>query len=252
MVNAPSLSELECFAGRRSEFATTHWSVVLAAREAPDTRATTALETLCRTYWYPLYAFVRRQGHAPEDAQDLTQGFFARLLEKDYLTAVNPDKGRFRSFLLAAIKHFLADERDKATAQKRGGGRTVISLDARTAEERYRLEPAHDASPDRLFERRWALSLLSAVFDRLEKDYVAAGKGELFQVVQGFLSPDSGEADYASAARQLGMNEGAVRMAVHRLRRRYADLFREEVAHTVAGPGEVEDEMRHLRRILSE
>ena len=232
-------------------FRTTHWSVVLAARAGADTRATAALETLCRTYWYPLYAFVRLQGYAAEDAQDLTQGFFARLLAKDYLAAVDPAKGRFRSFLLAAIKHFLADERDKATALKRGGGQPLISLDAQQAEERYRLEPTHDWTPDKLFERRWALSLLSAVFERLEQDYAAAGKGELFQVGQRFLSPESGEADYPAAARQLDMNEGAVRMAVHRLRRRYAELFRAEVANTVADPGEIEDEMRHLRGILS-
>jgi DNA-directed RNA polymerase specialized sigma24 family protein len=249
----PSLDDTSPLAMAASAtFQTTHWSVVLAAGAGTDTRATAALETLCRAYWYPLYAFVRRRGYAPEDAQDLTQGFFARLLEEDYLTAVDPAKGRFRSFLLAAIKHFLADERDKATAQKRGGGQPMISLDARQAEDRYRLEPAHDSSPDKLFERRWALSLLSVVFERLEKDYAAAGKHELFQVVQRFLSPDSDEADYPTAARQLDMNEGAVRMAVHRLRRRYAALFREEVAITVAHPGEIEDEMRHLRRILSE
>jgi DNA-directed RNA polymerase specialized sigma24 family protein len=233
-------------------FNTTHWSVVLAAQGGQDTEALTALEILCRAYWYPLYAFARRQGHSPEDAQDLTQGFFARLVERNYLTAVNPAKGRFRSFLLAAIKHFLADERDKASAQKRGGGRPLISLDAQQAEASYRLEPTHDLSPDKLFERRWALSLLSVVFVRLERDYVAVGKRELFEVVQRFLSPGPDAADYGAAARKLNMNEGAVRMAVSRLRRRYAGLFREEVAHTVADPGEIEDEMRQLRRILSE
>ena len=232
-------------------FHTTHWSVVLAARDKQDQQASDALETLCRTYWYPLYAFVRRQGHAPHDAQDLTQGFFARLLEKNYLAAVEQRKGRFRSFLLAAIKHFLADQRDRAAAQKRGGGQPLISLEAETAEEKYRLDPAHELTPDKLFERRWALSLLSAVFQRLEKEHAAAGKRERFQVVQRFLSPDSGEPDYSAAARQLDMNEGAVRMAVSRLRRRYAELFRDEVANTVADPREIEDEMHHLRRILS-
>lgn len=232
-------------------FTTTHWSVVLAARGSPDTGTTAALETLCRTYRYPLYAFVRRQGYGPEDAEDLTQGFFARLLEKDYLGAVNPGKGRFRSFLLAAIRHFLADERDKATAQKRGGGRPLISLDAGQAEERYCLEPSHDWAPDKLFERRWASSLLTSVFDRLADVYAQAGKGELFQVLQEFLAPDVGTTDYASAASRLNMSEGAVRMAVSRLRRRYGELFREEVTHTVADPGEIEDEMRYLHRILS-
>jgi RNA polymerase sigma-70 factor (ECF subfamily) len=153
--------------------------------------------------------------------------------------------------LLAAIKHFLADEREKAIAQKRGGGQPVIPLDAQPAEGRYQLEPAHEASPDKLFERRWALSLLAAVFARLEREYAAAEKRELFQVVQPFLSPDSDETDYTTAARQLHLNEGAVRMAVPRLRRRYAELFREEVANTIADPGEIEDEMRYLRRILS-
>jgi len=233
-------------------FRTTHWSVVLAARTGADSRATAALETLCRAYWYPLYAFVRRQGYAPEDAQDLTQGFFARLLEKEYLTAVNPAKGRFRSFLLAALKHFLADARDRSRAQKRGDGRSPVSLDAQAAEARFRLEPAHELTPEKLFERRWALSLLGEVFDQLARDYAGADKGELLQVLQDYLAPGDADADYAEAARQLNMNGGAVRMAVHRLRQRYGELFREEVAHTVADPAEIEDEMRHLLEVLSD
>jgi DNA-directed RNA polymerase specialized sigma24 family protein len=233
-------------------FPATHWSVVLAARAGQDTQAAIALENLCRAYWYPLYAFLRRQGYDAADAQDLTQGFFARLLEKDYLADVDRRKGKFRSFLLAAIKHFLADERDKASALKRGGGQIPISLDAQAAEDRFRLEPAHEMTPEKLFERRWALSLVGKAFDRLAQFYAAAGKEKLFQGVQQFLSPDCADANYSETARQLNLNEGAVRMAVHRLRRRYGELFREEVAHTVADPGEIEDEMQHLRRILSE
>jgi DNA-directed RNA polymerase specialized sigma24 family protein len=234
------------------QFRTTHWSVVLCAKNRDSPESEQAMATLCETYWYPLYAYVRRQGDNPHDAQDLTQSFFARLLEKDYLADLDRAKGKFRSFLLAALKHFLADERDKAFAQKRGGGHTLISLDAREAEERYQLEPAHDLTPEKLFERRWALSLLFAVFDRLAKDYAETGKGELFQVIQEFLAPDSGKMDYACAARQLNMKEGTVRMAVHRLRRRYGTLFRQEVAHTVANESEIEDEMNQLRKILSE
>jgi RNA polymerase sigma-70 factor (ECF subfamily) len=225
---------------------------VLETGRGHDAQATEALQTLCQTYWYPLYAFLRRFGYTPEDAEDLTQGFFARLLEKDYLSEVAPRKGRFRSFLLAAIKHFIADERDKAHAQKRGGGKPLVSLDARAADARYDLEDTHDLPPDKLFERRWALSLLAVVFERLAKDYAEAGKDELFQVLQSFLAPDAEMTDYVSAAHRLHMNESAVRMAVSRLRRRYANLFREEVAQTVADPGEIEDEMRWLRRILSD
>jgi len=233
-------------------FPVTHWSVVLAARAGQDTQAATALENLCRAYWDPLYAFIRRRGYDAPDAQDLTQGFFARLLEKDYLADVDRRKGRFRSFLLAAIKHFLADERDKAKTQKRGGGQVPISLDAQAAEDRFRLEPAHELTPEKLFERRWALSLLGKVFDRLAQDYAAADKKELFAELQEFLAPGAEAGSYALPAQRLNMTEGAVRMAVHRLRQRYGELFREEVAHTVADPNETEDEMRHLFRVLSD
>ena len=233
-------------------FPATHWSVILAARAGQDTQAAIALENLCRAYWYPLYAFVRRQGYDTPDAQDLTQGFFARLLEKDYLADVDRRKGRFRSFLVAAIKHFLADERDKASALKRGGGQVPISLDAQAAEDRFRLEPAHELTPEKLFERLWALSLLRRVFGRLAQDYAEADKKELFAELQEFLAPGAEAASYALLARRLNMNEGAVRMAVHRLRQRYGQLFREEVAHTVADPNEIEEEMRHLLRVLSD
>jgi DNA-directed RNA polymerase specialized sigma24 family protein len=233
-------------------FATTHWSVVLAAGKSADAEASAALEQLCRTYWYPLYAFVRRQGFDAPDAQDLTQGFFARLLEKDYLTDVDRRKGTFRSFLLAAIKHFVADEHDKATAFKRGGGQVPISLDAQAAEDCFRLEPAHELTPEKLFERRWALSLLGKVFDRLAQDYAQAGKKELFAELQEYLAPGAEAASYALPAQRLNMSEGAVRMAVHRLRQRYGQLFREEVANTVSDPNEIEAEMRHLLKVLSD
>jgi len=233
-------------------FPVTHWSVILAARAGQDTQAATALENLCRAYWYPLYAFIRRQGYDPHDAQDLTQGFFARLLEKDYLADVDRRKGRFRSFLVAAIKHFLADERDKASALKRGGGQVPISLDAQAAEDCFRLEPAHELTPEKLFERLWALSLLGKVFDRLAQDYADADKKQLFEELQEFLAPGAEATSYALPAQRLNMTEGAVRMAVHRLRQRYGQLFREEVAHTVADPNEIEEEMRHLLRVLSD
>ena len=249
---ASATKQLDPKQENREWFATTHWSVVLAAKDDKKPEVTAALEKLCQVYWYPLYAYVRRQGNSPQDAEDLTQGFFARLLEKHYLDDVDRKRGKFRSFLLASIKHFMADEHDRATAQKRGGGRLLISLDVEDSEKRYRLEPAHDLTPEKLFERRWALSLLSAVFERLQKDYAEAGKGKLFEVIQRFLAPDSNEADYASAAGQLQMKEDALRMAVHRLRQRYGNLFREEVANTVSDESEIEDEMRHLRNILSE
>jgi RNA polymerase sigma-70 factor (ECF subfamily) len=240
----------DALARKPGAFPVTHWSVVVAASGGQDTQALSALENLCSTYSYPLYAFVRRQGYGPHDAQDLTQGFFARLLEKDYLADVDRRKGKFRSFLLSAIKHFLADERDKVSAQKRGGGQMPVSLDAQEAEDRFRLEPAHELTPEKLFERRWALALLAKVSDRLAQDYAAAEKGELFQVLQHFLAP--GDANYPDAAQRLNVSEGAVRMAVHRLRQRYGQLFREEIANTVGDPSEIEDEMRHLRNVLSD
>jgi len=252
MPDSRSSPSSDTVAEKPGAFPATHWSVILAARAGEESQAMTALETLCRGYWYPLYAFIRRQGYDALDAQDLTQGFFARLLEKDYLADVDRRKGRFRSFLLAALKHFLADERDKASALKRGGGQVPISLDAQAAEDRFRLEPAHELTPERLFERRWALSLLGKVFDRLAQDYAEADKQELFAELQEFLAPGAEAVSYALPAQRLHMNEGAVRMAVHRLRQRYGQLFREEVAHTVADPDEIEEEMRHLLRVLSD
>lgn len=230
-----------------SRFATTHWSVVLAAGGERSPEAHQALATLCETYWYPLYAYVRRRGYAAEDAQDLTQAFFAALLEKVYLRAADRERGRFRSFLLTALKRFLSKEWDRAHAQKRGGTHGPISLDVQSGETRYSLEPSHDWTPERIYERRWALTLLDQVMARLRQRYVADGKEQLFDLLKAFLTGESGAPPYSQAAAELAMTEGAVKVAVHRLRRRYRELLRSEIAQTVAHPGEVDDELRFLR-----
>jgi RNA polymerase sigma-70 factor (ECF subfamily) len=227
-------------------FATTHWSLIVAAREGEAAQAQEALAALCQAYWYPLYGYIRHQGHPADRAQDLTQEFFARLLEKDFLGTVDPEKGKFRSFLLAACKHFLANEHDRERARKRGGDRHGLSLDFRDADGRYAHEPAHSETPDRLFERRWALALLDQVLARLRGEYETAGKGRLFECLKGRLTGGTGGAPHARAAAELGLSEGAIKVAVHRLRKRYRELVREEIAHTVEDPGQVEDEIRAL------
>jgi RNA polymerase sigma-70 factor (ECF subfamily) len=235
-----------------ASFRTTHWSVVLAAGRADSTTAREALERLCRAYWYPLYAYVRRRGCSPEDAEDLTQAFFARLLQKRWPDAADRGRGRFRSFLLGALKHFLANEWDKAHAQKRGGRVQVVSLDAPSGEERLRQEPeAREASPDREFDRRWALALLDTVLARLAREYAAAGKTRLFERLKVSLGADRQSLDYPVLARELALSEGAARVAVHRLRQRYRALLRDEIAQTVASPAEVEDELRQLFAALA-
>jgi RNA polymerase sigma-70 factor (ECF subfamily) len=231
--------------GRRS-FATTHWSIVLAAAHDSRPDAQAALATLCATYWYPLYAYVRRCGYESHDAEDLTQEFFARLLDKDYLASVDRGKGKFRSFLLASLRHFLANERDWARARKRGGGRTVFSFDRGEAETRYRLEPSHESTPEKDFDRQWALALLGQVLDRLEAEHAASAAERLFEGLKGFLTQAEGSCPYAEVAPRLGMTAGTVKVAVHRLRRRYRQLLRDEIAQTVAGPEEVDEEIRHL------
>jgi len=246
MLEEPLASGSETVVGRAGGFPLTHWSVVLAARGGDDTRATTALETLCRAYWYPLYAFVRRQGYGPEDAQDLTQGFFARFLEKHYLDEVDPGKGRFRSFLLAALRHFVSNERNKQRTLKRGGASQVLSLDRDFAEHRYRFEPAHGVTPEKLYQQAWASVLLERVLNGLRKEYEAADKGLLFDAIQVYLEGERGQAPYSEVGRQLGLGESALKMSVLRLRRRYAELLRLEIAHTVADPAEVEEEIRAL------
>jgi RNA polymerase sigma factor (sigma-70 family) len=241
-------SSLPAGAGR---FATTHWSVVVAARDGDSPQARDALAALCGTYWYPLYAFVRRQGNSADAAQDLTQEFFARLLEKDFLAVVDREKGKFRSFLLAACKHFLSNERDRARAQKRGGGRQPLSIDARDAESRYLLEPADPLTPEKLFERRWALTLLEQVLARLRDEFGRAGKEQLFDRLKSYLTGAPDGASYAEAASELEMSEGAVKVAVHRLRRRYRDLLHDEIARTTDSPADVDDEIRCLFAALA-
>ena len=232
-------------------FATTHWSVVLAAGEKNTPQSLAALEQLCRTYWYPLYAYIRRRGSGHEDAQDLTQGFLLQLLEHDAFKRVEHSRGRFRSFLLASLNYYLADQRDHAGAIKRGAGQVPFSLDAPAAAERYQLEPPDNDSPDRLFERRWALALLDQVLQRLGQEFQEAGKAALFQRLQDFLVTGQAEGRYPDAAADLGMSVDAVKKAAQRLRQRYYELFREEIAHTVGHPGEVEDELRYLCKIIA-
>jgi len=231
-------------------FATTHWSVVLAAQAAHTPHAAEALEKLCRTYWYPLYAYVRREGSSAADAQDLTQEFFARLLEKNYLSQVERQKGKFRSFLLAALRHFLADQRDRARTVKRGGGADCLSLDAHSAEERYRFEPADRMDAEKIYERRWAMTLLEQALTRLRDENVAAGRAELFERLRDFVAGES-DVSCGEAAAQLGLTESAVKSVLHRLRQRYRELVREEVAHTVADLAEIDAEIRHLIAVMS-
>ena len=210
-----------------------------------------ALETLCANYWYPLYVYVRRQGHNPHDAQDLTQAFFARLLEKNYLAGVQREKGRFRSFLLASLKHFLANEWDRQQALKRGGGKRLIALDEDSAESRYKLEPKDDLSADKIYERRWALTLLDQVLAKLRGEFEKDGKREQFETLKQYLSAGRTSVSYAQAADKLGMNEGAIKVAVHRLRKRYRELLRAEISQTVATASEIEAEIRYLFAALS-
>ena len=233
-----------------SPFEQTRWSIVIASRNTDDTtHARDALGKLCTTYWYPLYAFVRREGHDSTDAQDLTQEFFARLLEKNWLAAVDREKGKFRSFLLAAMRHFLANEWDRAHRLKRGGGVTTLSLDAHTAEERYAFEPADSMTADRLFERRWALTLLEQVLAQVRHEFAAAGREKLFDELKVALT--GGKVPYAEIAARLNLSEGAVRAAVHRLRLRYRDLLRSEIAETVATEDEIDAEVQHLFAALA-
>ena len=232
-------------------FATTHWSVVLTAAREDSQGARPALEQLCRTYWYPLYAFARRTGCSPDDAKDLTQGFFAKLLEKQYLADVDPELGRFRSFLLASFKHFAVHERDRARAKKRGGGHVAVTIEVQDAEARYALEPVHNTTAELIFERRWALTLLERILDRLGDEYAAAGKADRFEQLKGVLTGDAALSAYAVIGNHLDLSEGAVKVAAHRLRRRYRKLLRAEIARTVLSPHEVDDELRHLLNVLS-
>jgi RNA polymerase sigma factor (sigma-70 family) len=228
-------------------FPTTLWTVVLYAGRDDPAQAQAALTQLCRAYWYPLYSFVRRRGYSPHDAEDLTQAFFAQLLEKRGLGSVDPQLGRFRTFLLASLKNFLTNDWDKAHALKRGGGQTIHSLQEGNAESRYQLEPHHDMTPERHFERQWAMTLLDQVLDALRDEYQTAGKGDLFEELKAVIVGQPGA--YADLAARLGRTEGAIKVAVHRLRRRYRELMRTRIAETV-GEGDVEDELRHLLAAL--
>lgn len=232
-------------------FATTRWSLVLNAVRGDAPGADRALAELCKLYWYPLYVHVRRFGHDPDTAQDLTQDFFAKLLEKNYLSAADRRRGRFRNFLLTAFKCFLANEWDRATAQKRGGGREPVRLDALEAEERYRYEPVDALSADQLFDRRWALELLARVQERLRREFAEAGKAERYQALEPFLPGARPVETQAEAASRLGLTENAVKQEVHRLKKRYVALLREEVGQTVAHPEEVDDELRYLVDVVS-
>ncbi len=236
---------------RRQVFVTTHWSVVLTAGHSDTPRARAALETLCQTYWPPLYAYIRRRGYSPEDAQDLTQEFFARVLEHHWLARADQAKGRFRTFLLTAMERFLANEWDKVRAQKRGGGQRNVPIQLDTAETRYGVEPADTHTPEQAFEYRWALALLDEVVSQLEAEFHAEGRANLFATLKPCLVGDRASQPYAELAASLGREEGAVKVAVHRLRQRYRELLRAEIANTVAAPGEVDAEMHHLFNVLA-
>ena len=230
-------------------FATTHWSVVLEAQgESPA--AQEALEKLCRTYWRPIYAFLRRQGVRPEEAEDITQGFFAQLLERRKFSAVRKEKGRLRSFLLGALKYFLADEQRRAMAIKRGSGLRPVPLEELRADERIEMEPADPVTAEMIYERRWALTVLEQVLDRLKNEYRTAGNTALFDSLKQLLPDEPGSPSQAEIAARLGMAENAIRQAFYRFRQRYQSLLREEIAHTVATPGDIEDELRHLIAVL--
>jgi RNA polymerase sigma-70 factor (ECF subfamily) len=230
-------------------FHTTHWSLVMAAGRADTPSAQDALEALCRSYWYPLYAYVRRRGHGAASAHDLVQGFFARLFEKRDLMDADRARGRFRSFLLASLQHFLANERERERAEKRGGGMTILSLDVESAEGRLAIEPEDARTPEDVFDRNWALVLLDRAMGRVRDDYERAGRGELFARLSRCLTGD-GAVPYRDLASELEMSEAAFKVAVHRARKRFRECLRREIAETLADPGEVEDELGDLFRAL--
>jgi len=237
--------------GRNAQFTTTHWSVVLAAGGGDSPAARQALEYLCQTYWYPVYVYVRRRGNSPHDAQDLTQEFFARLIGRNDFAKVSRDRGPFRAFLKSALNHLLSDQRDYVRAAKRGGGEIILSLDAQTAEQRYQLEPADTTTPDKLYDRRWALSLLETARSRLAEEYAVAGKSELYKHLES-LEPGARKVlPYAEVGRRLGKSESAIKTEACRLLRRYRQLVRAEVAQTVASAVEIDDEVRYLLAVIS-
>jgi RNA polymerase sigma-70 factor (ECF subfamily) len=233
-------------------FHTTHWSVVLAAGEEGSEEAGAALSRLCQTYWFPVYAFIRKRGHSPEQAQDFTQEFFAVFLEKNYVAKAARDRGRFRAFLMSSVENFLHNQHDRAQAQKRGGGRTLLSLDYEDAEQRYQIEPVEESDPATIFEQQWAATLLETVLNRMREEFSAEGRAGLFDDLQGHLWGDADSIPYALLAQKSGLTEGNLKTVAHRLRQRCRALLREEITHTVAKPGDVDDELRHLMRIVSQ
>lgn len=238
--------------GPARAFRTTHWSVVLAAGEEGSEQAASALSRLCQTYWFPVYAFIRKKGHSPEQAQDFTQEFFAGFLEKNYVARARRDRGRFRVFLMSSVQNFLHNQHDRAQAQKRGGGHTHLSLDYQDAEERYQVEPVEESDPATLFEQQWVATLLETILNRLREEFDAEGRAGLCEDLQAHLWGDTESIPYAQLAQKAGLTEGNVKTIAHRFRERYRALLREEIAHTVAKPGEVDDEIRHLMRIASQ
>jgi RNA polymerase sigma-70 factor (ECF subfamily) len=234
----------------REYFFTTRWTVVLSAGNKASPQSDQALGELCQSYWFPLYTYVRRQGHSKEDAEDLVQAFFSSFLEGNYLAQLKAERGKFRAFLLACLKHFLANEWDKSQRQKRGGGVRVLSLDWQSAEQRFSIDPPDHESPDRAYDRQWALALLERVILRLREEFATPEKAALFEQAKGYLMVGSSAIPYEEAARALNMEESAVRVAVHRMRKRYRELLREEIAQTLSAPGEVEEELRALRLAL--
>lgn len=247
--STPSTPEPD--APRGDYFVTTRWTVVLSARRRSSGHSDRALGELCQTYWYPLYAYVRRQGHTKEDAEDLVQAFFERFLEKNYLEGLSAERGKFRAFLLASLKHFLANEWDKSQRQKRGGGASHLSLDWQSADERFHLDPPDPSSPDKTFDREWALALLERVIVRLRDECIADGKATLFDQARGYLMVGEKTIPYAEAAQHLKMDKGAVRVAVHRLRKRYRELLRDEIAQTLDDPAQVSEELCSLQAALA-
>jgi RNA polymerase sigma-70 factor (ECF subfamily) len=243
-------AEPEVVGAYAGSFATTHWTVVLAAKDRSSPDAFEAMEKLCRTYWGPVYGFIRRDGHDVEAARDLTQEFFAQLLAKDHLKHLRHQRGKFRSFLLTFVKHFLSSERAKARAQKRGGGMVLISMDACSVEERQLVEAKPDLSAEQVFDRRWVQTVLENSLERLRREYLSKGKSELFELLKDIQPGERGELTYAELGAPLGMTEEAMKTAVRRLRRRQGEILREEIAQTVAHGEDIEEEVRHLMAAL--
>lgn len=245
------MSDAPATAGPQDVFCSTRWTVIVAAGGVSSPESENALSQLCQTYWYPLYAYVRRQGHSKEDAEDLTQSFFERFLQKNSLQGLSSERGRFRAYLLACFKHFLANEWDKSMRQKRGGGVEHLSLDWQLGEERYQIEPVENTTPETLYDRAWAMALLERVLERLSLEYSTRENGLFYHQARQFLMPTGAEPPLGTAARAAGMEEGAFRVALHRLRKRYRETLREEIAQTLASPATLASELQSLQHALA-